>query len=153
MDTSVLADATVLAKTSKGLREIEHKECGLRLALRRVLILVDGKRTFGELCSGLGASFDAPHALEQLLDEGFVKPLQQHGTAPESARSAVMSLVRPALGAHADKVLPIFERSEDNPDALAAALASACKVIKLTIDERLADELLTQGKALLRHSR
>jgi hypothetical protein len=151
MSSVALAESTVLAKTAKGLQEIERHGGSLGLAVRRVLILVDGKRTCSELCGVLGASLDAPRALDLLLDEGFVAPVQ--AAVPSSPRSALVSMVKSSLGAHASRVLPMFERSEDDPEALMAVLVSATKVVKLTIDERKADNLLAQGNSLLQRYR
>ena len=149
----MLVDSTVLVKTAKGQLEIEQRACGLGLALRRVLILVDGRRTCGEFRSGLGASLEAPQALSVLIDEGFVEPVPRPADQQAGARAELMALITSALGSNAARVLPIFERSVDSPEALEIALVSAAKLVRLTIDERKADSLLAGGKSLLKRYR
>lgn len=63
-DTSLRFHHAVVAKTAIGQDEIKTRARGLSPMLRRLLILVDGKRTGQEL-----ASFVNGHAVADLLDE------------------------------------------------------------------------------------
>ena len=62
----------VFAKTPKGQDEIGTKAGGLTPRQRRVLIMVDGKRTVDELRAMLQAD-DLQHTLGLLEEEGFIQ--------------------------------------------------------------------------------
>lgn len=64
-------DKTVYAKTPKGSAEVAARGGGLSMAARRILIMVDGKRSLGELAAMLRTSeFDALVGL--LETQGFI---------------------------------------------------------------------------------
>jgi hypothetical protein len=68
----MLAD-TILAKSPRGLEEIEARRYGLHPRLRQVLVRVDGTRTFGELVAEAGPMGEAVAAqLRELIRTGFV---------------------------------------------------------------------------------
>ncbi|MBT0960175.1 hypothetical protein [Denitromonas iodatirespirans] len=72
------------AKTAKGVAEVETRADRLKPALRRLLILVDGKKTLDILKSMVGIdTIDEP--LTQLLEGGYIEPV---GAATESAAEA-----------------------------------------------------------------
>lgn len=146
-------DATILGKTAKGLLEIEQRAHGLAQGLRRILILVDGRRSCAELRRLLGDAPDSTGALEHLLEQGFVETRQSAAPGGEGARAELAALVHTTLGGHALRVLPALERCADEPGALEAALTSAAKLVKLTVDERLGDRLLAEGRLLLQRHR
>lgn len=62
----------VFAKTPKGYEEIDTKAGGLTPRQRRVLIMVDGKRTVDELRAMLQAD-DLQHTLGLLEEDGFIQ--------------------------------------------------------------------------------
>jgi len=74
------------AKADKGFTEIESRSFGLSPKLRRVLILIDGKRTFETLKSML--SFEG---LEKMLDEltsqGFIQKVEVGDVADTPAQA------------------------------------------------------------------
>ena len=61
----------VFAKTPKGQDEVANKSGGLTPRVRRVLIMVDGKRTVDELRSMLQAD-DLQHTLGLLEEDGYI---------------------------------------------------------------------------------
>ena len=63
---------TVFAKTGKGLEEMEKRTDGLNLRNRRVLILIDGKRTVDELRS-MNTDEQLPGTLAALEEGGYIK--------------------------------------------------------------------------------
>ena len=71
------ADTTVYAKTPAGQLEIQTRSLGLTLMARRLLVLVDGKRTTEDL-----AAFGAGHGVDALL-----AILVEHGCIARVARS------------------------------------------------------------------
>lgn len=62
---------TVYRKTAKGTAEIETRAHRLPPRLRSALILVDGKRSDGDLRALIGAAGD--DALRSLADDGFIE--------------------------------------------------------------------------------
>lgn len=61
----------VFAKSPKGQAEITTKAGGLTARIRRVLIVVDGKRTVDEM-RGLLQADDLQHTLGMLEEEGYI---------------------------------------------------------------------------------
>lgn len=74
------------AKTPKGQAEITTKAGGLTPRQRRVLIMVDGKRTVDELRSLLQAD-DLQHTLGLLEEDGYIEVFGQAGVPPASLPS------------------------------------------------------------------
>jgi len=69
------------AKADKGFAEIESHSFGLSPKLRRVLILIDGRRTFETLRSML--SFDGlEKMLDELISQGFIRKVEVTGAPP-----------------------------------------------------------------------
>jgi hypothetical protein len=64
--------AVVFAKTQKGQAEMETRSGGLTPRVRRVLIMVDGKRTVDELRGTLAAD-DLTHTLGLLEEDGYIE--------------------------------------------------------------------------------
>lgn len=65
-------DNIVYAKTAKGTAEVANRAGGLSLAARRVLIMVDGKRTVGELAPLLRPG-EIETVLTSLETQGYVQ--------------------------------------------------------------------------------
>ncbi len=63
--------ATVFSKTSAGQQEIQSRSLGLAPLARRLLVLIDGKRTGAEL-EPFVAGQDLAPLLSELLDHGLV---------------------------------------------------------------------------------
>lgn len=72
-------------KTDKGRQEIETRAGGLPAKLRRLLIMIDGRKTLDELMSQTGLSIDMDSMLQQLQDGGYV---DLEGVAPPSLAQA-----------------------------------------------------------------
>src|SRR6185369_8681163 len=76
--------AVAFAKTAKGHDEISTKAGGLTPRQRRVLIMIDGKRTVDDLRSMLQAD-DLQHTLGLLEEDGYIEvagDTVQAGTSP-----------------------------------------------------------------------
>lgn len=65
----------IFAKTPKGVSEIETRSGGLSPRVRRVLILVDGKRTVDEV-RALALADDLTHTLGVLEEEAYIEVLK-----------------------------------------------------------------------------
>lgn len=79
--------AVVFAKTPKGQEEVTTKSAGLTPRVRRVLIMVDGKRSIDEL-RGMLLSDDLQHTLGMLEEDGFIELAGAHASISMPAISA-----------------------------------------------------------------
>jgi hypothetical protein len=83
------------SKTAIGQQEIQTRALGLSPLVRRILVLVDGKRTGQELAGFLGGSGDIADVLAQLLDKACIeaqvraKPAAPAAPAVAAVASAV----------------------------------------------------------------
>jgi hypothetical protein len=75
----------IYRKTSKGIREIETRECHLSPRLRTALILVDGRRGDSELRRMIFG--EADETLRALLEQGFIEAVA--AAAPSTATATV----------------------------------------------------------------
>lgn len=80
----------IFAKTPKGVAEIETRSGGLSPRVRRVLILVDGKRTVDDV-RALALADDLTHTLGALEEEGYIEVLKAVGV-PADASGALPSI-------------------------------------------------------------
>lgn len=80
------------AKTAKGVAEVETRADRLKPALRRLLIMVDGKKPL-EILKSLIGSDTIEEPLTQLIDGGYIEPVEAANdpaslqTAPAAAQS------------------------------------------------------------------
>ncbi|MCB1907621.1 MAG: hypothetical protein KDH15_09650 [Rhodocyclaceae bacterium] len=65
----------VFAKTDKGRNEITDRAGGLHPRMRRILIMVDGKRTVDEL-RDFAAADDLTHSLGELEEKGYIEAVK-----------------------------------------------------------------------------
>ena len=76
-------DETIIyRKTVKGTAEVADRKHGLGKDLRRVLILVDGRRDIAEL-SALTRAGEMESVLSQLEAEGYIEPNDWHEVDPQ----------------------------------------------------------------------
>jgi len=68
----MLDDRLVYAKTARGIAEVGTRSDAVSLAARRVLIMIDGKRTLAELAP-LSSTGDIGPIVEQLEAQGMVQ--------------------------------------------------------------------------------
>ena len=73
-------------KTAKGFDEVNHRQFGLTFKERQILILINGKRDFHELCSALNC--DASATIERLLALQLIRPLATAASAESGQEQA-----------------------------------------------------------------
>lgn len=79
----------VYAKTDAGLQEIQSRSLGLPPLVRRILVLVDGKKSGGELAAFLAGNGNIEEVLTQLLAQGCVEAqARKPAAAPAPAPAA-----------------------------------------------------------------
>jgi hypothetical protein len=83
----MIDERLVYAKTPKGAAEVTARSGGLSLAARRVLIMVDGKRTVAELAP-LARPGEIATILEALETHGFVQPVNSAAVRAAAAEPA-----------------------------------------------------------------
>jgi hypothetical protein len=154
-------ERVVFSRTPAGEAALARHDHGLPMALRRVLILVDG-HSDGTALRAKAPYPDLETALEALLAQGLVGAPGQaaaaprapanDGTAGSSAaiRQALFELCREVLGdAKAEAVASRVLTAGDEPGAVAAAFAKTVSVVRLTVDEGKANEIKRRGEPLL----
>ncbi|NMG42723.1 hypothetical protein GPA22_03110 [Aromatoleum toluvorans] len=97
----------VFAKTAKGQEEFVSRSGGLSPRVRRVLILVDGRRTVSELRE-LVAADDLTHTLGSLEELGMIEV-----SRPESASAAGQEPVEPLPSITAFRELPAARNARE----------------------------------------
>ena len=65
-------DSLVYVKTAKGIAEVAGRTAGLNLSARRVLIMIDGRRSIGELAPLLRPG-EIDGVIGQLEQQGLVQ--------------------------------------------------------------------------------
>jgi len=73
----------IFAKTPKGVSEMETRGGGLTPRVRRILIMIDGKRSVDDL-RAMALADDLSHTLGMLEEEGYIEVFK----APEAAPAA-----------------------------------------------------------------
>lgn len=154
----------VYTKTDKGREELTARRYGLPQSLRFALILVDGRSTLAQLLNKGAGLPNLGESLQMLLEMDFIQTsggpgVASRSTVPESAPGAsqavaggkqeLIELARRLLREQAGKVVRKLEDCEDSPAGLRVALDGCYKLIKLTIDERRAEEFIAAGRQIL----
>lgn len=88
--------AAVFSKTPVGQQEIQSRELGLSPMVRRILVLIDGKRSGHELATFVAGGDDIANILQTLLEKGCV---QAQAGAKASAGLATLASASAALAA------------------------------------------------------
>lgn len=99
----------VLVKTDQGREALTSRPAGLGPRLRSVLIMVDGKRSVGDLDKLLGSEGAAAPLLEQLIAEGWIEGGVTTTAAPAAAPASVPvleSVVEPSSSTEGPVTLP-----------------------------------------------
>jgi len=148
----------VLAKTPQGVVELNHRGHDLPRHLRLALILVDGRSTVLELEEKGAIIPEFLAALRELISRGLVAPRGHGGatttdSAPRAAASpyhrSIIGLAESILGERSAKVVRKIEDAGASREDLSAAVDACYKLIRLTIDEALAEEFRAAAKEAL----
>ena len=148
----------IFIRTSKGQEELDTWKYKLPAALRRVLILVDGRSTVAELHEKALVYEGLESSLEQLSRDSFIKA----GTAadgneektPQGDQAGLkwqlVDLAREVLGnGGADKVSKKLLTAADTHEGLHSAVENCGKLIRLTISEAKAEKFLDLGRKMI----
>ncbi len=149
----------VFSKTPRGSAELEQRSLGLTFMCRRLLIMVDGKRTLGELIHDLGGSMDVLAMLEKLVANDLVAaPAGAVMRRPEGPhaielgpKARLCELADSLLGSAAAKISAKITACGDGAEELNACVDGCVRLIRLTIDETKAAEFKRQASTILAH--
>ncbi len=92
----------VYAKTDAGLQEIQSRSLGLPPLVRRILVLVDGKKSGSELAAFLAGNGNIEEVLAQLLAQGCVEAQARKPAAAAAAAPTVQAAPSVQEAASAD---------------------------------------------------
>ena len=148
----------VYARTSRGEEEIRTRANQLRAVQRQALILIDGRSPLAGVLDRWGSLTGLPDALLFLADNGFIAPLTSPGNAAAgTANGATADHVRGHLVGLVESLVPngnarMVAKLKDAPgsrDGLQAAVDSCYKLMRLTIDEDLAEKFVSRARGAL----
>jgi hypothetical protein len=88
----------ILAKTEKGSSEISTRQYKLNPRLRAILIVVDGKTTFGSLLSKFNQIDNVENDINALIGQRFIKAIADF----KKQRMAISRTLTDLLGPNAD---------------------------------------------------
>ncbi len=140
----------VLLRTEKGEEELKTRKYGLSVRMRGVLILVDGNSSLEKIQMKAYGMPDVDSAIESLLDEGYIEPVADSEDGVAVLKSRLKEAAREILGDQAEKVVSRIEDAPDDMEGLRAAVEGSVKLVKLTIDEKKAEELMKKAEEILR---
>jgi len=154
----------ILIKTTKGIEEIKSRAHGLPQHLRALLIMADGTLSISTLMSRTPQAAQAEESIAWLVREGFAQAVPGTRTPMPAARASnltselpprqmLLAMARELLGPDATRVLQRLEEAPDSPAELAAAVDRCHKFIKLTLDEKKAEQFLHMARSLLHEAR
>ncbi len=139
-------EARVYRKTAAGQIEVAARSGSLSLATRRVLILVDGKRSVAELAPLLPGEIGS--AIDMLVEKGYIEPAGSVDAAPVApAAPAASATVSPAPRTLSDvsdpsRFMSIDEAKRRAVRELTDRLGPGAEYIALKIEQcRGVDEL------------
>lgn len=106
--------AAIYTKTPVGQQEIQSRSLGLAPLVRRILVLVDGKRSGRDLAVFLAGNGDIEQILGELLTLGFVAAQMPSKAAAVPAPKAAPAPVAPATDAWAGLPAAETRTNKDN---------------------------------------
>ncbi len=144
--------ATVFARTVKGEEELKTRRYGLSLEDRRGLILVDGKSNYGLLQKKAMGLSDLEACLKTLLESGFIAITKKAGWG--GLKEELITVAVEILGEkNADRVIKKIQAAPDTKEGIEETVKGCKKLVKLVIDEKKADKLITKcAEVMARHS-
>lgn len=138
---------TVFKKSDKGEEEIRTRKSGISQNLRQVLIFVDGQTAVSKILEKAAGLPHVDRSLEELERQGFIEADRTATVA--AVKDELIAMARQTLGADAEKVVAKITDAQETKQGLEAAIASCKKLVRLTIDEKKADELIKKCSELL----
>lgn len=154
--------ATVYRKTDAGIEAIASRDAALAPKLRRLLILINGADSAGDLCRKLALPDSDLSVFEQLVALGFAEVSHDaalvsrtrgmHGAqeAPRflKAKAYMLEVATSLLSDHSHAIVKSVHQADD--EAALLACAEACrKLIAALSDRATADNFLAKVRSML----
>ena len=121
---------TVYRKTEKGLAEIKNRSEGLAMMQRRLLILVDGKRTAKQIWQ-ITKFADYEHMLSTLEASGFLRARDSNDSAHPVDQSQV------EIKDHEDQALNAAKQEQSGESARDFMIRTAKTMVRPMLAQRL----------------
>jgi hypothetical protein len=83
--------SVIFTKTQKGTEEMTNRSGGLTPRVRRVLIMIDGKRSVADL-QAMALADDLSHTLGELEEAGFIELVKTAETPPPAANGGLPAI-------------------------------------------------------------
>ncbi|UCG77506.1 MAG: hypothetical protein JSV21_07945 [Nitrospirota bacterium] len=135
-----MASSVIFVLTDKGHEELKTRKYKVPMHQRRVLILVDGKSDINSIKEKGHGMPGIEESLGVLEADGYISKASGHDRL--SLKSELLKIIKEVLGKSSDKVLSKLEKVPDSAPELRSAMAECKKLVKLTISESKAEELL-----------
>jgi hypothetical protein len=129
----------VYARTAKGEEELRARAYGLSLDSRRILICVDGKSTVSKITEKSLGLTNIAQSLEGLESQGYIQ-INESETI-ENLKNELIAIARQVLGADAEKIVGKIKDTPATREGIQAAVHNCQKIVRLTIDQKKAEEL------------
>jgi hypothetical protein len=147
----------VLFRTRKGEEILFRHGHEISTNQRRALLVIDGKTTVATLVKTVFWVSDVISALKELHALGLVhddvSTINPEVSLDEGAgrqlKVQLAAIAKELLGSNAERIIKKMEEADGTPDGLEQALLGCKKLIKLTINEELADTFLQRGRNVI----
>jgi DNA-binding PadR family transcriptional regulator len=137
----------IYKKTEKGMEEINSRKYGISQNLRHVLIFVDGKSDISKILEK-GAGFpNIEQHLEDLASQGFIQ--SDDLTTISAIKDELIAVAQQTLGPDAEKIITKLRDAHETKEGLEETVSSCKRLVRLVIDEKKAEELMSRCSAIL----
>lgn len=156
----------VYARSAKGEDELRSNRLQLRLLHRQVLVLIDGRSPLKSLLDRWSSLNGFDEALRFLVQHGYIEPVRRTSAQPpaptasssraatgspaELVRQRLMAWIAAKVPGHSDKLLGRLRAAPATREGLQSAAESCYRVMRLTVDEELAEQFVDQVRALFK---
>ena len=143
----------VLFRTRKGEEILLSHGHDISVNQRRALLAIDGKTTVADLAKKVFWVSDVIAVLDGLYAKGFIHDdISMIPTEASQAEGAgillklqLAGIAKELLGNNAERIIKKLEDADSTPESLEQALLGCKKLIKLTINEEMADTFLQRA--------
>ena len=147
----------ILFRTQKGEEILLSHGHEISVNQRRALLTIDGKTTVADLAKKVFWVSDLILVLDELYAKGFIHDdismipsvANQAGAAGISLKLQLAGIAKELLGNNAERIIKKLEEVDGTPESLEQALLGCKKLIKLTINEEMADTFLQRALQLI----
>lgn len=153
-------------KTAAGAEELASKALGLSREHRNLLIVADGRHALSVYCKAVGCDPDKLSSLaDGLLQLGLIEASSERPPAaqapadagasaparidPVALKPRILEIANAVFGGEGKSIIQKLEKAEGSAGELMAAVESAAKLAKLTIDETRANAFVAEARKAL----